>query len=402
MNIRSTTPVLKQFATSSSIVAIAVTLTITSVFPLNNVYADEYDDRIRQIERQVGQYQSQAAVLNKKSNSLQAAVDGLSAQVNAIQSKINLSQAKYDKLVQQIKDTEIKITKNQGVLGETLGSLYVNAKISPVEMLASSKNVGDYLDQQEYRSSVRDQVESSIKEIKKLKRELEKQEVSAKNILDEQKGQRSDLEVKKKEQSTLLAQTRGSEEAYRGMVASSLGEIQKQRDAQNAAYAAARAAWGGGYVTAGGSGGYPYAGTGLTLGGCGNCIDEFSLYMGQCTSYVAWRLASEGKKVYKFDGLGHASQWPSTTTSYWGSKYGVGNAARQQSTPKAGYAAIDPTAAYDPYEGIYYGHVMYIEGVNEHNGTIRISEYNFQSPDTYSVRDNVPTSGLIFLEFASQ
>ena len=68
----------------------------------------------------------------------------------------------------QIKDTEQKIISNQGVLKETIGDLYVSSNVSPIEMLAS-RNIGDYLDQQEYRTGIQDRVESAISEIKSLK-----------------------------------------------------------------------------------------------------------------------------------------------------------------------------------------------------------------------------------------
>jgi len=45
----------------------------------------------------------------------------------------------------QIADTEKKIKDNQDALGETIANLYVDGKISPLEMIASSKNVSDYL-----------------------------------------------------------------------------------------------------------------------------------------------------------------------------------------------------------------------------------------------------------------
>ena len=113
---------------------------------------------------------------------MQNKVNELQTQQNTIQAQINLSKTKYDQLVAQIKDTEQKIISNQGVLKETIGDLYVSSNVSPIEMLASSRNIGDYLDQQEYRTGIQDRVESAISEIKSLKKQLEQNETKRKKF----------------------------------------------------------------------------------------------------------------------------------------------------------------------------------------------------------------------------
>ena len=208
MKLRSTTPVIKKFATSSLIVASAVAMTFSTVTP---AYADRFDDQIQSIERQINGYQSEAAKLSQQADSLQNTVNELQAQVNTIQAQVDLSQAKYDQLVQQIKDTEDKIVRNKEVLQETISDLYVNGETSPIEMLASSQNIGDYLDQQEYRSTIRDRLESSIKEIKKLKADLETKRDDAKKVLDDQQAQKTALAAKQAEQANLLAQTQNND-----------------------------------------------------------------------------------------------------------------------------------------------------------------------------------------------
>jgi len=389
MKIRSTTPNIKQIATSSTLVAAAVVMVLSS--PMG-VYADRFDDQIKNLESEVAQYETQINGLNNRANTLSSAVDALQAKQNKIQAEINLNETKQQKIARDIKANQKKMDNQQAVLGDTLADMYVGATVSPIEMLASSNNIGDYLDQAEYQSSIRDNLQDSIEQIQKLKAKLAKQKTDVENILAEQEGQRAQLIAAKNEQATLLQQTRGEQSAYSELVADRRAQMNQIRDEQQAAYAAARAAWSGGYISAGGSGNYPWAGQGLSLGCSGSCVDSWNLYVGQCVSYVAWKLDSQGYKVYGFDGMGNAAEWPSTTTDYWGSKYGSGNAAKIRYEAKAGYAAVDPNIAAP------YGHVMYVESVNG-DGTINVSEYNFRSADVYSER-RISPNGLTFLEFA--
>ncbi len=230
MKLRSTTPVIKRFAILTFLVASTLALTFSSITP---VYAESHSDKINAIQRQIDSKQAEATKLGKQATSLQNAVNELQAQQSVIQSQIDLSQAKYDQLVAQIKETEDKITRNKGVLKETLTELYVNDKVSPIEMIASSKNIGDYLDQQEYRNTIRDRVEGSINEIKKLKVQLEQKREESKKVLDEQKAQKGVLVEKQNEQAKLLAETQSNEAAYQGQI----GDLKKQQAAAQAALA---------------------------------------------------------------------------------------------------------------------------------------------------------------------
>lgn len=230
MKLRSTTPVMKLLTTMSMVVVLFATVVFTNTSP---VQANNYSDKIDSLQRQIDNYQAQADKIGEKADNLQNAVNRLQVQKNAIQAQIDLSQAKYDQLVAQIKETEQKIVSNQGVLKETIGDLYVSSNVSPIEMLASSRNIGDYLDQQEYRTGIQDRVESAISEIKSLKKQLEQKRDKAKEVLDKQKNQRSALASAQAEQAELLSKTRGQEKNYQNHV----GDLKKQKAEAEAALA---------------------------------------------------------------------------------------------------------------------------------------------------------------------
>lgn len=354
MKLRSTTPVIKKFATSTLVVLSAVVMASSSITP---VFADRFDDQIRSLERQINGYQSEAAKLGAQADSLQNTVNELQAQVNTIQTQVNLSQAKYDQLVQQIKDTEAKIARNKGVLKETLTDLYVNDKISPIEMIASSKNIGDYLDQQEYRNTIRDRVETSINRIKKLKAQLEVKRDDAKKVLDDQQAQKSALAAKQAEQANLLAQTQSNEAAYQGLIGQQNSQISSLRAQQAAANSSRLSSSGGGRVVAGdpGRGGYPSY---LANAPQDSIVDPWGMYNRECVSYAAWKVQQRYGYMPYWGGRGNANQWDNNARSA-----GIPTG----STPRAGSVGV--------MNGGYYGHVAWVESVN--GNSIRVSQYNW-------------------------
>ena len=361
MKHRSTTPVSsKQHVAKSSIVAAAVLMSASiPVAFAQNVLADQYDEQVKKLQSEADSYQQQAATLGALASTLQAQLDVLTKQKNEIQAQINTSQAKRNKLEKDIAGTEKKIAINKEALGEIVADMYVDSSISPLEMLASSKNIGDYVDKQEYRSSMQDNLNSTIKQIKSLRSQLEKQKKQVENVLRDQKSQKNALAAKEAEQAQLVSDTRGEESAYNGLVAKRNNEISSVRAQQAAAMAAAaRQSTGGSLNIGAGSasgGGYPAIWANAEQD---TLVDNWGLYNRECVSYTAWKVASTGRYVPHFGGAGNANQWPSTTA-----RYGIANG----STPKAGSVAIWYVGAY--------GHAMYVEAVNG-DGTITVSDYN--------------------------
>lgn len=360
MKQRSTTPVSKGLATRSSLVAGAVMMALT--IPLSfgqRVLADRFDDQINALQQEINGYQAQAAALGAQANTLQNELANLAAQKATIQGQIDLSQAKYDKLVNDIAVTEKKIAENKDALGQIIADMYVDGSISPLEMLASSNNIGDYVDQQQYRSSIQDNLSKTIDQINALKKQLESQKKDVEHVLADQKSQKDALAAKEAEQAKLLADTQGQEAAYQQLSSDRNSQISNLRQQQAAAMAAASRQWGGGIGSGSvGGGGYP--------GGWANAeqdtiIDDWGLYNRECVSYTAWKVASTGRFVPNFGGAGNANQWPSTAA-----RYGIPSG----SNPVAGSVAIWYVGAY--------GHAMYVEAVNG-DGTITVSDYNNNS-----------------------
>ncbi len=363
----STTPVSKGLVTKSLLVAATVLMVVgapLSIAP--KVLADKYDDQINALKNEISQYQAQADRLASEANTLQTELAKLAGEKAVLQGQIDISETKLAQLQQQIKDTEQKIIDNQDALGETIADLYIDEAISPLEMLASSNNIGDYVDKQAQRSSVRDALTQTIDTIKQLKKELEQQKIEAERVLEDQKVQRQALASKEAERQDLLNKTRGEEAVYQQISSTKNAEIESLR-AQQAAEIRARASSGGGYKTLPGDpnrGGYPAAWMSASMDSCSG--DPWGMCKRQCVSYTAFKVDQVYGNMPFWGGIGNANQW--------------GNNARNagipvSSVPKAGTVGVQ-------YSGPY-GHVAWVESVND-DGTLTISQFNANWSGEYS------------------
>lgn len=350
----------------------------SGVFALgSHVFARDYEAEIKAKEQEASKYNSEASRLGEMADNLQSELDKINGQITAIQGQIIDSQKKIDNLNAQIKRNEILIKQRRKAMGQVLADMHVDDQISPLEMLASSNSIGDYIDKQEQRSSLRTSLNGKIKEIKALQKKLEENKKLVENTLRDQEAQRNVLSSKQSEKAKLVADTKNDQNAYSALAQKRNSEVAKLREEQAAAN---RRALGNGVSIPGGipgGGGYPGVWANAPLDAY---VDPWGLYTRECVSYVAWKIHSTGRYVPHFGGAGNANQWPSTAA-----RHGISSG----STPKAGAAAVMNIG--------YYGHVMYVESVNG-DGTITVSDYNFAWDGLYRYYTR-SASGLTYVYF---
>ena len=309
-------------------------------------------------------------------------------QKNAIQAQIDANQAQYDKLVIDIASTEKQIKDNQDALGTTIADLYVDDTISPVEMLASSQNIGDFLDKQEYRNSVKDELGATIKKVKDLKIKLTSQKEEVTRVLAEQTAARDDLRAKESEQASILAQTQNDENRYQGMIASSKQEIAKAQAAQAAMRARANATggqkvlgvgrhsayesiWAGNCWMGGPGGWYSYGGAD------GNGGDGRGYGCRQCASYAAWKVLQVTGKQYKW---GNGGSFARNAINA-----GYTNLGRNPQPNSLAVMWGDP------------GHVAWVEEVS--GNQVRVTQYNYQVNGQYGMYSDMWLSVNFFDQY---
>lgn len=360
MKHRSTTPVSKSLAAKGSLVAIAILMAAATPmsFFAKPVDARDFASEIQAVQRQIDQYQAEASRLAGEAKTLENELARLNNEKAALQAQIDQNQKKYDELVDTIAKKEREIAETKDGLGKILADRYVDDNISPLEMLASSSNIGDYLDKQTQQAVLSDKLNEAIDKIKKLKAELEQSKVDVQRVLDDQKGQRQALTAKENEQQALVNETRGQEAAYQSLTAKSEATKKDLERQQQAAIAAAlRAAGNSGSAVAGdpGKGGYP---ANLANAPQDSMVDPWGMYNRECVSYTAWKVYQKNGYMPYWGGRGNANQWPGNARAA-----GVGTG----SAPRAGSVGVISAG--------YYGHVVWVESVNG-DGTINISQYN--------------------------
>lgn len=393
MNMRATTPVIKPFATKVILVVFAIVFAASVPMSMfQNAYADKWDEQIAVLQKQAQEYQAQANSLRAKADTLQNKLNQIVAQIAELESKIKVNNLKKQKLDEEIAANQLKLASAQDLLGEILANLYVDDNVSEVELLASSANIGDYFDKQEYRSSVRDQLNGIITEVKEIKAKLDKDKKAVEKILSDLKRQNEQMTAIRDEQQYLVNVTRGQEASYQSLLKKAKNQLQAVRAQQQAYYASLAGGSGAGVVGsfqywglspgngAGGcTGGYPYCMSQDTY------IDPWNLYNRECVSYVAWALANRfGKNVQPWHGDGNAYEWPSSAP-HWSGAYRV-------YSPQPGDVVVLPQSGW--FAPI--GHVMIVESVS--GGNMFVSQYNFYGTGQYSTMW-VKNSGIILLRF---
>lgn len=349
------------------IVVLSVVSGVVMLQP-KSAYADQYDDQIRALQAQNEAYAQQIAALNAQSTTLASAVAELQAQAAVLQNQINISQAKFDKLTIQITETEVKIQQAKDALGQTLADIYIDDSITPIEMIASSKNISDYIDKQEYRNSIKSSLSSKITDIKNLKASLEKDKAEVEKVLNDQKTQRDELARRQNEQTDLLNETRGQESAYQSLIGANSQKIAQARATQALIRSRYNSSGGAQLVDSGLLGDYPWNSSNCWMtsyfsngGADGGGGDGHGYGCRQCVSYVAWRIAKE-KGIY-YNAWGSAWDFSSRLINAGG--YSAGEAR------PGSVAAMDPGTAGN---GVY-GHVAWVEAVD--GNKVLVSQYNY-------------------------
>jgi surface antigen/peptidoglycan hydrolase CwlO-like protein len=393
MKLRSATPVSIK-GRSKKLGLIIVSVLFAAVVPLQMVqktFADQYDDQINAIQQQIDADNSQSAQLASQASTYQTAIAQLQTQESTIQDQINLAQAQSAKLAAEIVDTQQKIKDNQSALGQTLASLYVDGQVTPLEMVASSKNISDYLDKEQLRKSVSNQLTATIAQITTLQTQLTQQQTDVTRVLGNEQNSENALAAAQQQQQSLLSQTQGQEAAYQQLVTANQAKQDQIRDEQQAAIAATFKSTGGATLIKGGvAGGYPWGASNCPMDGIystggvdGNGTDGYGYGCRQCASYAAWRVAKE-TGFYPVN-WGNAVDFPASARA---SGYLTG------STPRPGSLAVMSAAQ----AGGPDGHVAWVEAVDG-DGTIIVSQYNYNYGAGWGMYSEMKLSAAAFATY---
>jgi peptidoglycan hydrolase CwlO-like protein len=370
-----------------SLALIAMAVGIAASVPIAT--ADTYDNQINALRAQNDSTQSALGGLQSEAASFQDAIAQLNAQISQLQSLLDANTAKQAQTVKDIADAQALITLKKSQLGADVQAMYVDGTVTTIEELAGSSDLSAYIDKQEYRTAVQNQLNAKISEITALEAKLQKDKIDLDVLIKTQADQQSQLASSKAQQASLLSYNEAQQ-----------GQFVSQLNANNANIKALQAQQRAAYLASIGTGGRSSANSSIRFknysaqdcGGnyryCDYGLDQYVAdpwgfnYARECVHYVLSSLANDGKYIPRFPGGGgNAYQWVPYTTS-------VG-AATLVSDPQPGDVVYMPVGSL--------GHVGMVEYVND-DGTVHVSQMNY-SRGIYSTMDLYVTSGVQFLRF---
>jgi len=217
---------------------------IVSSAGVSEVYARSVQDiqnEIAKKEAQKNAASAQAGVLQQQAGGIEGEINVLVEQIASIQSQIDTNAAKKAELTAQIEAAQAKLTEQRALLSENIRSIYVEGDISPLEMIASSKNLSDFVDKQEYRDRIKSNITRIVDEVTELKQKLDTQEKQVVAIIAEQQTLKGGLDAKNASANSKLASVNRTKDSFNSQVAAAQGDISAlQREVAAAQAALAR------------------------------------------------------------------------------------------------------------------------------------------------------------------
>ena len=268
------------------------------------VLADQFDQQIRDLQQQNVANQKIADELADRASNYQDAVYKLEVQIAGLQKEINANQAKSDDLQKQITTAEEELAKQKKILGENIKTMYLESQISTIEMLATSRNLSDFVDKEQYRAAVRDKIKSTVDKITDLKAQLKSQRDETEKLLKEKRLMQSQFDGERAQQAQLLGYTEQQKVQYDQQIKSNrtrISELIRQQAIENA-----RLFGGGQIIVTSRCDIYPQNWCNAPMD---SLVDSWGMYNRECVSWTAFRVALSGRYMPYWGGRGNANQW---------------------------------------------------------------------------------------------
>jgi peptidoglycan hydrolase CwlO-like protein len=383
-------------------VLIALALGMAGSVPI--AVADTYDDQINNIKAQSNAVQSGLNTLAAEADSYQGAINQLTAQIGQLQAELDASTIKQAQTVQAIADNQALITLKKNQLGADVQAMYVDGTVTTIEELAGSSDLSQYIDKQEYRTAVQNQLNAKISEITALEAKLQQDKIGLDQLIKNQSDQQAQLAYNKSQQAQLLSYNQAQQNQYAATLVANNNSVKSLQAQQRAAYE--RAFGGGANSSSNGTivyrnlTGQQYCGGGYPGSLCDAPQDSFSDSWGEfnreCVSFVAWYESAQGHYVPTFGSFhgrarGNANQWHAVIAESGAADIIYGNEAGSG-------ASLVGDAVYMPIGGV--GHIGAVLGPSSQgDGWVRVGQYNIGLNGKYSEMDLKITGNLEFYRF---
>lgn len=367
-------------------------LAVGVVAAIPMVHADSYQAQINALNSANNQAQSVLASLQSTAGGYQNEIAQLQAQINAIQVSINANEAAVAADNAKIAADQQKITENKKILADDIRTMYLNGQMTTIEELATSKNLSDYIDAQQYRDLIQSKITVLLQNIQSLQAQTQVQKSQVTASLQTEQSQQNQIAADQAAENQLLNANQGQQNQYSSQIASNnsqISELEREQAEANASVAksvgihtssdaSASSGTGGACDIGQGNGGYPAA-------WCDAPQDALDTLNGfpnrECTSFADWYFTSvEGQSGFQVSG--NAGWWWET------SSYPVSTFPDVQ----VGALGVEPSSSLDApvpsLHGGYYGHVMVVLALpgTTYNGSL---PYTSAAAGTYVPQGDV-------------
>ncbi len=209
---------------------------------------EQVNNQINAANQQIANIRAQGRTLANEIAAFEEQIYVIQLQINATEREINIINSEIEDTNRQIEETEKELAKQKEIMAEYLRTIYIEGKVSTVELIAESENFSDFVDRSQYLNTIQQNVQETANKISALKEELEskKQELEEKKAKTETlKNQlninKSQLDSQRAAKQTLLDQTKNNEANFQTLLRS----LQAQQDELE------RQLWSGNYVSLG-------------------------------------------------------------------------------------------------------------------------------------------------------
>lgn len=358
----------------------------TTVIP--TVYAtsvQELQKKIDSLSSQNDQKQKNVDNLAVKADTYEEKISQLRSQISSLQGQIDTNHAKQADLEAKIKAKQKELDQQKHVLGADLKAMYVDGQMSTVEMLATSKNLSDFVNSETYREAVQGKIQRTLATISKLQNQLKDQKTEVEDLLATLDAQQDQIASKKSQQDRLLAMNQAQQSQYNSQIKSNNKKISKLQAEQAAENARLFASSGSHLIPAGSAGADTYPAQWRNAPQ-DTLIDSWGMYNRECVSYTAWKVYASGHHMPYWGGVGNANQWDDNARAA-----GI----PVNSNPRG--SAVVAIKNSGPF-----GHAMWVEHVYG-DGSILVSQYNASLNGTFSEAyisaGAISSYGLVFIHF---
>lgn len=336
------------------LVLLLIAVTVVGFVASPFAKAENISSEISRLQQENAEYDEKIADLEEQAVGYEDAIEKLAAKIAALQGKIDENTSQQARLKNEIAEAEKELQKQKDLLGINIRAMYLEGDISTLEMLASSKDLSDFVDKEQYRNSVQDKIKVTLEKIQALRLKLKSQKEAVDLLLQEQVAQQGQLSASRQKQHDMLAYNQAQREAFNNKTEKNQKRIEELIAAQRQANFNPD----GGYYFLRFEGAvrdfdpanYPYANAGFGMSPGPGCVDndgpdKWGYCTRQCVSFAAWAVEASGREAPMY--YGNARDWVSAA-------YARGVSVHR--SPMPGDVAISTSG--------YWGHAMYVKSVS--------------------------------------